>query len=190
MNTLAPFCLLFYVMGLSLGVTVLAQAQEPRVMNNPSAREIIERLSPPPPPAVEPQPLTRSLSRGVAIEKPVEKPVAPPSIDLAINFEFASARLTPDARIVLDNLGQALADPALSESRFRIAGHTDAVGSDAVNLSLSRQRAQAVAEYLSRQHSVATSRLAVEGHGRSQLLDTANPASALNRRVQIVNLGK
>ena len=29
----------------------------------------------------------------------------------------------------------------------------------------------------------------MEGFGRSQLLDPANPNSAINRRVQVVNLG-
>jgi outer membrane protein OmpA-like peptidoglycan-associated protein len=113
----------------------------------------------------------------------------PGSIDLAVNFEYASARLTPDARIVLDNLGQALADPALRDARFSIAGHTDARGSDAYNLGLSKRRAQAVADYLRRQHRIAPSRLGIEGFGRSRLLDPANPESEVNRRVQITNLG-
>ena len=217
--------------------TLGAYAQDPpRVMQNPSAREIIERLAP----AEKPQPSTRGMSRGVTIErqtekpaeppsssmatekqagkpaeppstsmpserqaekpaeppsintaldKKPEKPAEPPSINLAINFEFASAKLTPDARIALDNLGQALGDPVLRDSKFRIAGHTDAVGGDAANLALSRQRAQSVAEYLVRQHNVAQVRLAVEGRGRSQLLDATNPTSAINRRVQIENLG-
>ena len=232
--------------------TLGAYAQDPpRVMQNPSAREIIERLTP------AEKPSTRGLNRGVTIERQTEKPAeqpgsnratekqagkpaeppstsmpserqaekpaeppsintAPekkpekpaeppsintpgerqaekaaelPSINMAINFEFASAKLTPDARIALDNLGQALGDPVLRDSKFRIAGHTDAVGGDAANLALSRQRAQSVAEYLVRQHNVAQARLAVEGRGRSQLLDANNPTSAINRRVQIENLG-
>ena len=200
--------------------TLGAYAQDPpRVMQNPSAREIIERLTP----AEKPQPSTRGLNRGVTVERPAEKPAEQPSsnmatekqagkpteppsintpserqaekpaelpsINMAINFEFASAKLTPDARIALDNLGQALGDPVLRDSKFRIAGHTDAVGGDAANLALSRQRAQSVAEYLVRQHNVAQGRLAIQGRGRSQLLDANNPTSAINRRVQIENLG-
>ncbi len=111
------------------------------------------------------------------------------SIDLAVNFEYASAALTPDARIVLDNLGRALADPALRDARFRIAGHTDARGGDAYNLALSKRRAKSVADYLARQHRIGAARLSVEGFGRSQLLDPANPESAVNRRVQVTNLG-
>ena len=167
--------------------------------NQPSAAEIIRKLTP----AVQPQDASQNASgeqtqapsrsivtRGIKVENRIERVQAPPSLDLQVNFEYASAKLTPDARIVLDSLGQALNDPALRDSRMRIAGHTDAKGADAYNLTLSRQRAQSVAEYLARQHGVDARRLSVEGFGRGQLLDPANPESAVNRRVQVVNLGK
>ena len=130
------------------------------------------------------------VPRGVSIEGGKDKPPDKPSIDFAINFEFGSAKLTPDGRITIDNLGEALRDPGLRGSSFRIAGHTDAVGSDASNLELSKQRAKAVADYLAQSNSIAPSRLKMEGLGRSQLLDTANPNSAINRRVQVINLGE
>lgn len=91
---------------------------------------------------------------------------------------------------MLDTLGKALTDPALKDSRFQVAGHTDASGSDAVNLSLSQQRAQTVAAFLQREYGIGAKRLQVNGFGRSKLLDAANPLSAVNRRVQIVNLGQ
>jgi OOP family OmpA-OmpF porin len=160
-----------------------ALAQNP---GTPSSEEIVRQLTPP----VQPRAISRSIgSRGVAIEGSREQAPASPSIDLAVNFEYASAKLTPDARIVLDNLGRALTDPALRDSKFRIAGHTDARGSDSYNLALSKQRAQSVSEYLMRQHGIESKRLTVEGFGRSRLLDAANPESAVNRRVQVTNLG-
>ena len=200
---------------LSCGGAVMAQDSR-----QPSAAEIIRKLTPAEAPAARGAPpdqanapdaagapaetsSPRIRTRGIRVENriPTVQPPAnpdqqvatvqaPPSLDLEVNFEYASAKLTPDARIVLDSLGQALNDPTLRESRMRIAGHTDAKGADAYNVSLSRQRAQSVAEYLSRQHGVDTRRLSVEGYGRSQLLDPANPESAVNRRVQVVNLGK
>jgi OOP family OmpA-OmpF porin len=188
------------------GAACLAFAQDARP---PSAAEIVRKLTPAAASpasgsaaeasqeplqntAAEPaQAPSRSIAtRGIRVENRVARVQAPPSLDLAVNFEYASARLTPDARIVLDSLGQALNDPALRDSRMRIAGHTDAKGADAYNLALSRQRAQSVAEYLARQHGVDATRLSVEGFGRNQLLDPANPESAVNRRVQVVNLGK
>ena len=157
-----------------------AAAQQSRT---PSVEEIVKKLT-------QPQITTKDLANhAVAIEGQRARVEQSPSIDLAVNFEYASAKLTPDARIVLDNLGQALSDPALSGSRFRVAGHTDARGGDTYNLTLSRQRARSVADYLMRQHHIDAQRLSVEGFGRSQLLDPANPESAVNRRVQITNLG-
>ena len=164
------------------GVIAPAIAQESRM---PTAEEIIRKLMQP---TVSPEDLK---SNAVQVEgrRQRTEPALGPSIDLAVNFEYASAKLTPDARIVLDNLGQALSDAALRDSRFRIAGHTDARGSDAYNLTLSRQRARSVADYLVRQHRIDARRLGIEGYGRSQLLDPDNPASPVNRRVQITNLG-
>jgi outer membrane protein OmpA-like peptidoglycan-associated protein len=170
------------VLALIMLLPAPAAAQDSRP---PSVEEIIRKLMQP---KVSPDDLK---SNAVQVEGRRQRAEAGPgpSIDLAVNFEYASAALTADARIVLDNLGQALADPALSSSRFRIAGHTDARGGDAYNLALSKRRARSVADYLTRQHHIDGQRLSVEGFGRSQLLDPANPESAVNRRVQITNLG-
>jgi len=183
-NAIARGILLRFILTLLpvAGVVAPAIAQESRV---PSAEEIIRKLMQP---KVNPDDLK---SNAVQVEgrRQRAEPAPGPSIDLAVNFEYASSSLTPDARLVLDNLGQALSDAALRDSRFRIAGHTDARGSDAYNLALSRQRARSVADYLVRQHRIDARRLSIEGYGRSQLLDPNNPASAANRRVQITNLG-
>ena len=174
----------------SLLIAASAMAQDGT--RNPTAQEIVERLTP----AHEEfesrsfVPKTRSISaKGISVEgrkAPVEET---PSIDLDVNFEYNSAQLTADARIMLDNLGRALIDPALKNSRFLLGGHTDAKGADAYNMLLSKKRAQAVADYLQKQHGVEAKRLKVEGYGRTRLLDPANPEAAINRRVQVANLG-
>ena len=173
-------CAALLLLLLAQGATPLA-AEERRV---PTAEEIIRKLQLPP--QLSPDSLRNNA---IAIEGRRERAQASASIDLQVNFEYASAVLSADARIVLDNLGSALSDDALRGARFRIAGHTDARGSDAYNLALSRQRARSVADYLTRQHRIAVKRLDVQGFGRSQLLDAANPESAVNRRVQVTNLG-
>jgi outer membrane protein OmpA-like peptidoglycan-associated protein len=173
------------VAGLALLVFTLAPAaaQDSRA---PSVEEIVRKLMQP---TLSPDDLKNNAVQIEGRRQRAEAPAPGPSIDLTVNFEYASARLTADARIVLDNLGAALAEPALSSSRFRIAGHTDARGSDAYNLALSKMRARSVADYLARQHRINAERLSVEGFGRSQLFDPANPESAVNRRVQVINLG-
>ncbi len=170
---------------LVLACVTPAFAQDARV---PSAEEIIRRLTPQL--NLTPENLRNNAVSVEGKRRSQSQTVQQPgSIDLQVNFEYASARLSADARIVLDNLGQALADPALRGSRFRVAGHTDARGGDAYNLNLSRQRARSVADYLMSQHRIAAQRLSIEGYGRSQLIDRDHPESAVNRRVQITNLG-
>lgn len=157
-----------------------AGAQAPHV---PTVSEIVERL--------KGANVSADDLRGnaVAVEGARERAQPSPSMDFDINFEYASAKLTPDARILLDNLGQALADPLLRDSRIRIVGHTDARGNRVYNVKLSRDRARAVADYLVRLHGIQAARLSVEGMGFSELLDPAHPESPVNRRVQITNLG-
>lgn len=157
-------------------------AQTPADSRRPSAAQIVQSLAPA-------KGAAKRRDRGVSLEGQAQEESKPLSIDLEVNFEFGSAKLTGDAKLVLDNLGQALKDPALQKSRIRIGGHTDGVGSDAANLLLSRQRARAAADYLSAQHGVAPARLSVEGFGRTRLKDAANPSAAINRRVEVVNLG-
>ena len=146
----------------------------------PSTRQIIDALKPAPP---------VPHLRGITVETPTPSPTSPPSIDMRVNFEFNSARLSPDARSVLDRLSEALNSPELTGSRFQVAGHTDAVGSDSFNQHLSELRAQAVKRYLSDQGHVAGNRIDTAGYGESRLLDPAHPDAAINRRVQITNIG-
>lgn len=137
------------------------------------------------------RPETRAAaSRGIVIEGAPQQEDIPPSVNLSISFESGSSKITTDSRILLDTLSQAIAKPELKNSRFIIAGHTDAIGNDAVNLALSKKRAKAVAAYLTNDNGVASERLQVEGYGRTRLLDAANPRSAVNRRVQIINIGE
>lgn len=127
--------------------------------------------------------------RGVKVEGVEE--VLPPetsSIDLAINFEYNSAQLTTDAKLNLKKLATALNSNELSGQRFKITGHTDSVGGENYNFKLSERRAFSVQDYLIENH-VSTERLEAQGRGYSELADSKNPTNAINRRVQITNLG-
>jgi outer membrane protein OmpA-like peptidoglycan-associated protein len=125
-------------------------------------------------------------TRGIGVEG--EQAQAPASVNLLVNFDFNSASLTNDGMISLQALGQALADPSLRGARFRIAGHTDAVGSDTYNQKLSESRAHAVLDYLVAHYQVSAANFEVVGYGKTQLYDTADPTAASNRRVQVTRL--
>lgn len=100
-----------------------------------------------------------------------------------ITFAEGSAALAPASRGVLN----ALASVALRCDRFSIevAGHTDNTGDRAMNMDLSRRRADAVASYLAGQ-GVARARLSAHGYGPDRpRASNATPAGqAANRRIE------
>lgn len=100
-------------------------------------------------------------------------------------FDFGRHDLRPDQATRLDPLLSDLTDclqrPGL---KLRVTGHTDSVGSDADNLTLSEARARAVASYLV-VSGVDPARLLVEGRGESQLL-ADHPADASEQRRVVV----
>lgn len=108
------------------------------------------------------------------------------SVDLSVTFGFDSAELTPQGATVLSALGTALQDPALAGAKLRVAGHTDAKGSDGYNETLSLRRAEAARRFLVEQGGVDPARLSAIGFGRRQLYDAANPGAAANRWVQVI----
>jgi outer membrane protein OmpA-like peptidoglycan-associated protein len=71
--------------------------------------------------------------------------------------------------------------------RFMVAGHTDARGSDAINVPLSCARAQAVRAYLE-QRGIEPERLRAEGFGARLPLAGRQPLDGANRRVEIRRL--
>ena len=114
-------------------------------------------------------------------------PAAPPSLSMAIRFDFDSAHLRPESAAVLDRLASALQTPELKDSRFRIEGHTDAKGDAAYNLRLSQQRADEVRRFLVA-HGVSLPRLSAVGRGAQEPANPLLPLGAENRRVRIVNV--
>jgi outer membrane protein OmpA-like peptidoglycan-associated protein len=163
---------------------VLALSVPAQAADVPSADDIAGKLAAPPPSS---SPATRSFGRGISV--PNAKPDAPPTIDLSINFEFNSAELTPEGKVLVGNLGRALKDKRLAGARFRIEGHTDAKGEDAYNQALSERRAETVRRTLIASFGADSARIESVGLGEKQLLDAANPESGANRRVRVVNLG-
>ncbi|SNR39426.1 Outer membrane protein OmpA [Lutibacter agarilyticus] len=71
-------------------------------------------------------------------------------------------------------------------SKFHIEGHTDSTGSEAFNLKLSQERADAVKDYLISK-GVKAENLTAKGYGESQPIDSNKTRSgrAINRRVEI-----
>jgi len=108
------------------------------------------------------------------------------SIDVsALAFEPNSASLTSQSRPALDSLAVLLLQ--YPEQRVRVAGHTDNTGRPAVNLRISRERADAVAKYLV-SRGVTTSQVVARGFGATRpIADNSTEAGrARNRRIEII----
>ncbi|MFD1216188.1 MULTISPECIES: OmpA family protein [Microbulbifer] len=101
-----------------------------------------------------------------------------------IQFEFNSARLTPNAEMELDQVVRSLrSQPG---SRVEVAGHTDSKGNDGYNLRLSRERAESVRKYLVR-GGIDSARISARGYGETQPIATnaTEEGRAMNRRVEM-----
>jgi len=109
-----------------------------------------------------------------------------PLLRLQIQFAVSSADLTPQAKEQLKIVGQALENQALAGQAFEIAGHTDNSGSPAVNLQLSKERAEQVKSYLLSNFAIAADKLTVAYYGdtRPAVPNTSSENRALNRRVE------
>lgn len=108
---------------------------------------------------------------------------------LPINYELGSARLTAQARNIIDEkLLTLLRDkPSI---KIEISSHTDSRGSASSNQSLSERRAQSVVNYL-QSKGINGSRLVAVGHGEERLKNrcadgvTCTEAEhAVNRRTE------
>jgi outer membrane protein OmpA-like peptidoglycan-associated protein len=110
------------------------------------------------------------------------------SVDVnTITFDTGVWTLTPDQIRPLAATAQAIKQ-ALQRNRnevFLIEGHTDAVGSDVDNLSLSDRRAQSVAAALTRDFQIPPENLTTQGYGSQYLKVQTTEASRENRRVTL-----
>ena len=114
-----------------------------------------------------------------------------PSIDLdTINFETGSWDIPPDQaaklQVIADGINRAI--QRNPQTVFLIEGHTDAVGNDVDNLSLSDRRAESAAELLTQQFGVPPENLVSQGYGEQYLKIETDGPERRNRRVTVRNI--
>jgi outer membrane protein OmpA-like peptidoglycan-associated protein len=110
--------------------------------------------------------------------------------NIAIQFDFDTARIRPDSFREIGLMADALYHPYLQGYRFLIVGHADGKGKREYNLKLSQQRADAIREALINPFGISPARIESVGLGEEQFLNRANPEAAENRRVQLINIGR
>lgn len=102
----------------------------------------------------------------------------------AITFGFNSSNLESQFYPVLDNVAGTLRE--YNQTIVEVAGHTDSVGSDAYNQTLSEQRANAVGNYLM-SRGLMRDRFIITGAGESRPVanNSTESGRSQNRRVEI-----
>jgi outer membrane protein OmpA-like peptidoglycan-associated protein len=101
-------------------------------------------------------------------------------------FDFNQSTLQPSSDAVLQQVANVLsANKAL---KLEVQGHTDNVGNDAYNQTLSEARARSVVAWLTH-HGVAADRLSSKGYGKTRPVatNTTDEGRAKNRRVEIAD---
>jgi outer membrane protein OmpA-like peptidoglycan-associated protein len=105
---------------------------------------------------------------------------------ITVNFKVGSYRLSPEAKSTLDEI----ANQAKSERAYviEITGYASADGSENLNRRLSRQRADAVVQYLAENHMIPLRRIVTPfGYGEAQPVadNTTREGRQENRRVEV-----
>jgi outer membrane protein OmpA-like peptidoglycan-associated protein len=107
-----------------------------------------------------------------------------------VDFDFNSAVIRPSSYHTIGAIADALHNPILLGYGFLVIGHTDSVGGRQYNVGLSQRRAEAIRDALIDPFNVNPAVLEAVGMGEEQLRDPTHPTSGVNRRVQLVNVGK
>jgi outer membrane protein OmpA-like peptidoglycan-associated protein len=106
----------------------------------------------------------------------------------AVNFDYAKDGITPEAKVILDQIATALAKPENATRKVNVIGNTDAIGSVEGNRRLGQRRADGVAAYL-KSKGVKDSQIGeVTTRGKENPIapNTTANSRATNRRVLVI----
>ena len=151
-----------------------------QLLDKPCPAPVVAAAEPAPAPVVAaPEPAPAALAPVAAVAP------APKLVLEGVNFDFDKATLRQDDMGDLDNDVATL--KSWGDVDIEVAGHTDSMGSDAYNMKLSQQRAEAVRNFLI-SRGVAENRLTAKGYGESQpVADNATEEGRFkNRRVELI----
>jgi outer membrane protein OmpA-like peptidoglycan-associated protein len=105
-----------------------------------------------------------------------------------ITFNVNKADIKPESYGTLNDIATVLREnPSV---KVKIVGHTDSDGDDALNLDLSKRRAESVKSELSSRFGIDASRMQTDGAGESKPAAPNDTPSnkAMNRRVEFIKL--
>ena len=103
-------------------------------------------------------------------------------VNIQISFDLDSTFVREDQKPKLSSLCSVMS--SMTDTRFRIIGHTDASGSATYNDTLSVGRADAVRRYLQNDCGIPAERLEAIGVGERYPANEGDPTADENRRVE------
>ena len=126
----------------------------------------------------------RRQTAGTGVEVSRDGDVIKLNLPDGVTFDFGKANLKSQFYPALDNVASTLAE--YNQTIVEVSGHTDSIGSDAANQTLSVQRANAVGNYLIGK-GLVRERFEIVGFGETRPVASNDTDSgrALNRRVEI-----
>lgn len=126
----------------------------------------------------------RRQTAGTGIDVSRDGDVIKLNLPDGVTFDFGKANLKSQFYPALDNVASTLAQ--YNQTIVEVSGHTDSVGSDAANQTLSVQRANSVGNYLIGK-GLVRERFEIVGFGETRPVASNDTDSgrALNRRVEI-----
>nr|VFJ93641.1 MAG: OmpA-OmpF porin, OOP family [Candidatus Kentron sp. H]VFJ94411.1 MAG: OmpA-OmpF porin, OOP family [Candidatus Kentron sp. H]VFK01062.1 MAG: OmpA-OmpF porin, OOP family [Candidatus Kentron sp. H] len=102
----------------------------------------------------------------------------------SVNFDFNKAELRSDAVDVLGKVAKAIKN---TETKVRVEGHTDNIGGNNFNLTLSKNRAKVVGDYLvARGVSADNIAVVAKGEGSPISSNRTKEGREKNRRAEII----
>ncbi len=109
------------------------------------------------------------------------------TISAEVLFDFDKSVLKEQGKAALRKIGQTIKGQGMSVGDIDVVGHTDSVGSDAYNQSLSLRRAVSVKEFLTSE-GISAGIIDVIGMGERDPVATNDTAAgrAMNRRVDVL----
>jgi outer membrane protein OmpA-like peptidoglycan-associated protein len=126
----------------------------------------------------------RRQTAGTGIDVSRDGDVIKLNLPDGVTFDFGKANLKSQFYPALDNVASTLAQ--YNQTIVEVSGHTDSIGSDAANQTLSVQRANSVGNYLIGK-GLVRERFEIVGFGETRPVASNDTDSgrALNRRVEI-----
>jgi OmpA-OmpF porin, OOP family len=134
----------------------------------------------------------KSKAEPVALKRPRVAPelLKLPQLLVEVQFDPDSAIVRPQSYQTLGLIADALVRAAMLPYGFLIVGRTESAGRREFNLTLSQRRADSIRDVLVTSFKISSKRLQALGLGEEQLQDANQPASLVNRQVQIVTVAK